>query len=140
MGRPRKEINWEMVERYAQAGCSGIEIAASFGMQDDTFYRIFKEQYGESFQDYKGRANRHGEGELKLMQYAKALNNKAPGNIQMLMFLGKVRLKQDDAPIGKQDANNQSTIDIQHRNMELEAEIEQLRTDIAALQNVPEAE
>ncbi len=140
MGRPRKEINWEMVERYAHAGCNAREIAATCGVSLDTFYIKFKEEHEEDFHDFRVRMNNNGESELRLMQYAKALNNKAPGNIQMLMFLGKVRLKQDDAPIGKQDANNQSTIDIQHRNMELEAEIEQLRTDIAALQNIPEAE
>lgn len=137
MARPKKEINWETVERMMEAGCNGVEIGGKFRITADQFYVRFQEQYGERFSGYSRLASEAGIGELRLMQYAKALNNQAPGNMQMLAFLGKVRLKQDDTPIGKIDANNQSVIDIQHRNMELEHENERLRTGIAALQDIP---
>lgn len=133
MARPKKEINWEVVERMMEAGCTGVEIAGKFRITADQFYVRFQQEYNEYFSGYSGLACAAGEGEIRLMQYAKALNNKAPGNTPLLMFLGKVRLKQDDLPIGKMDAANQSVIDIQHRNMELEAENERLRNSIASI-------
>lgn len=119
MARPKKEINWEIVEKRMEAGCSGVEIAAVLRIQDDTFYRRFEEQYGKSFQDSKGSFHSAGDSNIKFTQYMKALS----GNIPMLMYLGKIKCgqRETDSPITS--APNQLQLDQAHRIMELENEL-----------------
>jgi len=119
MARPKKEINWEIVEKRMEAGCSGVEIAAVLRIQADTFYLRFKEKYGKSFQDYHGDFYSAGDANLKFTQYMKALS----GNTNMLTLLGKERLNQ-----GKEEEIKKSPYEdmlaLRHENMLLKAELE----------------
>lgn len=119
MARPKKEINWEIVEKRMEAGCNGVEIAATLRIQPDTFYIRFKQKYGKSFQDYHGDFYSAGDANLKFTQYMKAL----AGNNNMLMLLGKERLGQ-----GKEQEIQKSPLEdiisLRHENMMLKAEIE----------------
>jgi len=105
MVRPLKEINWDIVEKRMEAGCSGIEIAASLHVDADTFYNRFKLEYGKSFQDYSAKFYSVGDANLKFTQYMKAIN----GNIPMLQLLGKERLGQ-----GKTDNQSNNIISEHH--------------------------
>lgn len=128
MGRPLKEINWEVVEKLIESGCSGVEIAGKFRIKSDTFYERFKKEYGCSFQDYRVESQEAGLADLKSMIHAKALNNKAPGNSNLLIFLARCRLgmKEPEAMGGL--ANNQMQLDQSHRIMQLEHELAEERS------------
>ena len=119
MSRPKKDINWEIVEKRMEAGCSGVEIAACLRIQADTFYIRFKDKYGKSFQDYRGDFYSAGDANLKFTQYMKALS----GNTNMLTLLGKERLNQ-----GKEEEIKKSPYEdilaLKHENMLLKAELE----------------
>ncbi len=130
MARPQKEINWDIVEKYAQAGCSGVGIAGKFNIQSDTFYRRFKEQYGFSFQDYRDDAQETGKSDLMAMLHAKALNNKAPGNSHLLMFLAKTKLGMKEPEITNLFAPNQAILDQNHLIMQLQNRIAELEEKI----------
>lgn len=127
MARPKKEIDWDIVQKLMEAKASANEIAGKFHIQNDTFYKRFKEEFGFSYQDYHINAEGAGLADLKLMQHAKALNNKAPGNSNMLIWLGKVRLGQKEPDVSSLNPINQPDIDKDHRIMQLEHEIAQLK-------------
>jgi len=122
MARPEKEINWEIVEKRMEAGCSGVEIAATLRIQSDTFYIRFNKKYGKGFQDYHGDFYSAGDANIKFTQYMKAL----AGNNNMLMLLGRERLNQ-----GKEEEIKKSPledlIELRHDNMILKAELEKIK-------------
>jgi len=136
MGRSRREINWDVVEKLLESGCNGIEIASKFGMDDNTFYRRFKQEYGKNFADYKGQGQSKGLADLRAMLQAKALNNKAPGNSNLLIFLARTRLGMREPDPISHIAANQPQIDLSHYIMKLEHEIEELKANA----NKPQAE
>ncbi len=121
MARPEKEINWEIVEKRIEAGCNGIEIAASLRVQADTFYLRFKKKYGKSFQDSSGYFYSAGDANIKFTQYMKALS----GNCNMLTLLGRERLGQGK----EQEALSpfEDLLGLRHENMLLRAEIEKVK-------------
>jgi hypothetical protein len=127
MARPRKEINWEIVEKMIEAGSSARDIYGKFRINEDTFYRRFKDEYEISFQDYKGELSSAGEADLRLMLHAKALNNDARGNITALIFLARTRLGMREPELLSQLPSNQGQIDQSHLIMQLQYEIEQLK-------------
>lgn len=94
--RPPKEVNWELVERMIEAQCTLGEIAGTLNIHIDTMADKVKAQYGITFTELTQRKAMSGLGILKLAQYQKALNNSAKGNVQMLIYLGKVLLGQKE--------------------------------------------
>lgn len=126
MARPLKEINWDVVEKLIESGCSGVAIAAKFRIQADTFYRRFKDEYKCSFQDYRGDFQEAGIADLMSMLHAKALSNKAPGNAQVLIFLARCKLGMKEPDTSWGEAANQSQIDQTHTIMQLQHKIAEL--------------
>lgn len=129
MARPKKDINWEVVEKLIECGCPGTEIAAKFRIQSATFYRRFEEEYGTSFQNYRTDSHEAGLADLRSMIHAKAINNKAPGNSNLLIFLAKVKLGYKEPEVAHNLAANQEQIDQSHRIMELEHELAELKAN-----------
>ena len=129
MGRPVKEINWDVVDKLIEAGCSGIAIAAKFRIQSDTFYSRFKQEYGCSFQDYRANAQEVGIADLMMMLHAKAMNNKAPGNTNLLIFLAKTKLGMKEPETDNSTAPNQDKIDLENLVMRLQNKIAKLESD-----------
>lgn len=123
MARPHKTINWDIVERLIECGSNGIEIAAKFRIQDDTFYKRFKEEYGCNFQDYRGKYKDAGLADLRLMIHSKAINNKAPGNSNLLIFLAKCKLGYREPDVISATPAHQPEIDKDHLIMELQHRI-----------------
>ena len=84
MGRPKKEIDYDMVEKLANIHCTQEEIASMLGMssrtlqRDATFCRIYKIGLD------KARMS------LRRMQWKAAES----GDKTMLVWLGKIYLKQ----------------------------------------------
>lgn len=136
MARPLKDINWDVVEKLIESGCPGTEIAAKFRIQPDTFYIRFKREYACSFQDYRGRSQEAGLADLRSMLHAKALNNKAPGNSHILIFLAKCRLGMREPEVACNIAANQAQLDQTHLIMQLQHQIAELEAN----GNKPKAE
>jgi hypothetical protein len=126
MGRHKKEINWDVVEKRMEAGCNAAEIAATLRVHPDTFSDRFKAKYGKYFSDISGHYYSAGDANLKFTQYMKAL----AGNNNMLMLLGRERLGQ-----GKEEEKLspfEDVIALKHENMILRAEIAQFKESLDA--------
>lgn len=124
MARPKKDINWDIVEKKMEAGLSAKEIYECM-CDSDTFYRRFKEQFGESFQDYSARSRTVGPGNIKFTQYMKAL----AGNVPMLQLCGREMCGQGKEEI--KQSPYQDNIDHRHENMILRAQLSKLMGDNA---------
>jgi len=85
-GRPKKVIDYELVERLSLIQCTQEEIAGSLKIavrtlqNDDEFMRIYKNGMAE------------GRKSLRRLQWSAA----EKGNTTMLVWLGKQYLKQSD--------------------------------------------
>jgi hypothetical protein len=84
MGRPRKEIDGVQVRKLATIGCTQVDIAEYFGVDEKTIRNRFSEDFS------LGKAD--GKYSLRRMQWKQA----AGGSDKMLIHLGKVYLGQTD--------------------------------------------
>ena len=117
MPRQKKPINWEIVQKKMEAGCSAKEIAGSIPIDISNFYDRFKEEYGSGFADIADQLHSGGDANIRFTQYMKALS----GNTHMLTLLGRERLGQ-----GKEQEKIspfEDLIAIRHENMMLKAEL-----------------
>jgi hypothetical protein len=131
MARPLKLINWDIVEKKMEAGCTAKEIAASIPVEINTFYDRFKIEFGEGFADYADQFYEGGNANLKFTQYMKALS----GNVPMLLLLGRERLGQGKEEIVK--SPYEDVLSLNHIIMMLQAQLDS-KVDIDA--NKPETE
>ena len=91
-GRPKKRIDFELVDRLCAIQCTGEEIASVLNVSYDTLERRVKEKFGVSFADYFEEKRGKGRVSLRRMQWKKA----EKGDTTMLIWLGKQYLKQTD--------------------------------------------
>ena len=120
MGRTKKEINWDIVEKKIERGLSAAEIYENL-CDSDTFYRRFKEHFNENFADYSARMRCVGPANILFTQYMKAL----AGNVPMLQLCGREMCGQ-----GKEEIKlspYQTDIDQRHENMILKEENRKLK-------------
>jgi len=103
-------IDWKQVENLLMAGCSGVEIAASLGIHEDTLYnRCIKDLGYNSFSAFSAIFRQKGDSLLKAKQFESAVKDK---NITMQIWLGKQRLGQIDKQYQEIDSNSTIYIDI----------------------------
>lgn len=96
-GRPKAKINWEEVDNFLIAGCSGAEIAGYLGLNKATVYDRCEKDNGISFSKYSQQKKAKGDSMLRARQYQEAMD----GDKSLLIWLGKNRLGQTD----KQEMN-----------------------------------
>ena len=84
-GRPRKEIDHDLLKKLAEAQCTDIEIAANLKIGVETLHQNFREEVSY--------ARAVGLSVLRLAQWEKAIDKK---DTAMLKHLGKVYLGQRD--------------------------------------------
>lgn len=92
MARPKKEIDWEMVDKLCAIHCTGEEIASILDVSYDTLQRRCQEEHECGFADYYKKASASGKMSLRRKQYDVAM----AGNVPMLIWLGKNTLNQRD--------------------------------------------
>ncbi len=90
IGRPKADIDWNKVNKLLEAGCSGAEIAANFGINPATLYDRCQTDNGKMFSEYSQEKQSKGDSLLRKAQFDKALS----GDNTMLVWLGKNRLNQ----------------------------------------------
>ncbi|MGA8163871.1 MAG: hypothetical protein WB791_02465 [Waddliaceae bacterium] len=83
-GRPKKDIDPQMVEKMASIGCTGDEISAVLGCCRDTLYRRFS--------DTLKKGQDTAKASLRRMQWKSA----TMGNVTMQIWLGKNLLGQSN--------------------------------------------
>jgi hypothetical protein len=93
MVRPIKEIDWDVVDELLEAGCSGVEIAARFGMHPNTLYLKVEEETKLSFSEYSTQIQANGDSILRKVQFDTATKDKDKA---LLIWLGKQRLGQKE--------------------------------------------
>ena len=108
LGRPKADINWDMVDEYLIAGCSGREIAGLIGLNPATIYDRCEKDHGIPFSDYSQQRYSKGESLIRQKQFLKAL--KGDGDNTMLIWLGKTRLGQKEPTNGIEVDVNTATL------------------------------
>lgn len=93
-GKPQITIDWHKVDRFLESGCTGTEIAGSFGCHPDTLYKQCEDEKGMLFSAYAAQKRGSGDSLIRAAQMRLALT----GNSSMLIWLGKNRLGQKDDP------------------------------------------
>ena len=91
MARPKKEVDFKLLDSLCAIQCTGEEIAAIIGVDYDTLNSHIKEKYGVGFSDYFKEKSAFGKASLRRKQWALADSNPA-----MAIFLGKNYLGQAD--------------------------------------------
>tara|TARA_X000001382_G_scaffold130890_1_gene127628 strand:- start:3656 stop:3976 length:321 start_codon:yes stop_codon:yes gene_type:complete len=84
VGRPKKELDINLIEKLASIFCTNQEISTIVGCHPDTL--------ADNFSEYLKKGRDQGRISLRRMQYDKAQS----GNTTMLIWLGKQMLGQKD--------------------------------------------
>jgi hypothetical protein len=92
MGRKKINIDWDKVDGYLKAQCSGLGIASILGICEDTLYRRCVLEKKQEFQEYAAFKKGEGREILRAKQFKAAMD----GDKTMLIWLGKQYLEQSD--------------------------------------------
>lgn len=92
-GRPKKELDWDQIDKLCQIQCTIPEIAAFFECSDDTLDNHCKSLFGMKFSEYFAQKRQGGRMSLRRAQWQKAVHEKSN---TMLIWLGKQYLDQSD--------------------------------------------
>ena len=84
VGRPKKELETNLIEKLASIFCTNQEISTIVGCHPDTL--------ADNFSEYLKKGRDQGKTSLRRMQWEKAQS----GNTTMLIWLGKQMLGQKD--------------------------------------------
>lgn len=92
MGRPKKEINWELFEQLCHLQCTQSEIASVLKLDVETLRDNARLHYNEK--DFSAICKRYAEGgKVSIRRYQ---FNIAKKNATMSIWLGKQYLNQKD--------------------------------------------
>ncbi len=115
-GRPRKEVDLELLGKLCAMQCTDLEICAVLDISHDTLLRRKKGKTSKGSFAYVYKNNKEkGKASLRRMQWQKARE----GNTTLLIWLGKQLLGQKDksalehsGPDGKPIATTNDNIEI----------------------------
>ena len=97
MGRPKKEIDWNIVKGLCRIHCTQLEIASVIDISEDTLVRRIKSKYKMTFAEYYKKNSSKGKISLRRYQFELAQRN-----VSMAIWLGKQWLGQRDDPVEDQ--------------------------------------
>lgn len=92
-GRPKANIDYDLVDELLEAQCEGTEIAGALGIDKETLYRRVQKDKKIGFSEYKQQKRESGKTILRKAQWDKAVDKK---DTSMLIWLGKNYLEQKD--------------------------------------------
>lgn len=92
VGRPRKEVPQDELEKLCAIQCTADEICGFYGIHLDTLNARVKEWGYANFSDYFKKHSQAGKVSLRRAQYKNALN----GSVPMQIWLGKQVLGQSE--------------------------------------------
>ena len=76
MGRPKSDVDWKRVDKMLLAQCSGTEIAAYLGIDDNTLYRACQRDHNIGFGTYSQQKRAKGQATAKEAFFDKAFKDK----------------------------------------------------------------
>lgn len=91
VGRPEKEIDWQMFEQLCGIQCTQSEICSFLKINDDTLRTRVLNYYGDEYSNIYKKYAETGKCSLRRYQFALAKKNTA-----MAIWLGKQYLGQKD--------------------------------------------
>jgi hypothetical protein len=91
-GRPRKEIDYKVLDQLCKIQCTGEEVAAILGMSYGVMDGNIRKDCGVGFREYREKKGAEGRRSLRRKQYQLAMH----GDRTMLIWLGKQYLGQAD--------------------------------------------
>lgn len=130
-GKPAN-IDWAKLETFLKAGSKKHKIISHLRICNETLDRRVRKKYGMSYADLAESLYCEGDMLLEVAQMQNALK----GNTQMLIWLGKVRLGQQDFDADQKIPDKDEINIVKHHNMILQADNDRLRAE----QNKPQAE
>ena len=95
MGRPPKEIDWNIFDGLCEIHCTKEEIANICDVSLDTIENKIKQEFGETFSAYYKKKSANGKKSLRRRLYDIALSNH-PGAITAAIWLSKNYLGMKD--------------------------------------------
>jgi len=110
IGRPKKELDWKVLDSILQFGATLIDCAEMCEMSDDSIQRRIKDEHGCTFTEYRNRKMSRMRVKLLQKQYESAM----AGNTALLIWLGKQHLGQSD----KNDVNLSGDVAIKTLSLE----------------------
>jgi hypothetical protein len=105
MGRPKKEVDFDMLEKLCSISCTADECATILKMSVDTIERALKSELELTFAAFYKRHAGQGKVSLRRKQFEVAMT----GNVSMLIWLGKQWLGQTD----KQESYGEQKISVE---------------------------
>jgi len=100
-GRPKKEIDFLMLEQLCAIHCTQSEICSAFRVDHKTLSTRIKEKYGIGFSQFYQEFSDQGKMALRRMQW-----KSAPSNVSMQKWLGVNILGQKNEPSDNKYENN----------------------------------
>lgn len=93
-GRPKKEVNWELLARYAEAHCNQSELAQVAGIDVRTLKNTCLREHGVQLMEWIEEQQHAGKAALKMLRW-RCANNKHWRSIQWLSqhWLGEMPSK-----------------------------------------------
>lgn len=111
MGRPLKQIDWELAKDLAMAGCNGKEISSHFDINYNTFMERCQQDLNLTFTEFSDKYGKKGCSLIRAQQFAKALGHTEKGDNSLLIWLGKCRLKQEEYKKQNMESQNDNIFD-----------------------------
>lgn len=101
VGRPRIEIDWEMMRLYAMAHCTLEEVAFFFNCSEDTIERACKREQKMSFADFF-RTHRAG-GKISVRRALFQMAHKVPRTMEFWCINHLGMTNKPDSAVGDQE-------------------------------------
>jgi len=99
----RFQPDWKELDRMLEAGATGVQAAARFGVHPETLYASVRRHKEVDFSVYRSEKRSCGEVLLKQAQFSNAMR----GNATLQVWLGKQLLGQKDNPDAEHEFNGQ---------------------------------
>ncbi len=125
-GRPRKEIDYEQLEKLCNTLHTGEECASLLGMTYETLNNHLKEDGHGGFWEYYKRNCGYGKSSLRRLQWKSA----QAGNVTMQIWLGKQYLGQSDKQSTELTGKEGGPIEISNPKAEIERRLAAMATRI----------
>jgi hypothetical protein len=106
-GRPKANIDWAVVKKLLQSGCTAVEVCAYLGVDKQTMYNRCLVDNNLDFSTFYRQSKSKGDALIKVKLFDKAMNSENPA---YLIFMAKARLKMTDKPREDQQQNLAVTI------------------------------
>lgn len=123
-GRPRIEVDMDLLSKLCQLQCTAEECAHVLGLSTDTIDRRLKEDGFAGFDEFRSENNSMGKVSLRRAQYQTAM----AGNHIMQIWLGKQWLGQTDK-VDPPDEGDPDPLEIKFEVREAVGEVRVTKSD-----------